>query len=279
MRHIIVTGANKGLGYGIVKNLALQSKTPTKIYLTARDQDKGKAALRSVISETQNKLGEGISVAFHQLDITVDDSIKNFVQFLKSSYGNQCVDVLINNAGYATKGPHFDGKVAESTLGCNYFGTVKLTEEILGLMKQEGRIIFLSGILGKLKNVPKHMQDIYSSDTLDMQQLNEIQKDFVDSAFKGLCEQKGYPKQAYAVSKVGITAYARVLARRFANDPRHLFFGAVDPGWVKTDMGGSSAPLSVDQGVQTPVHLANAEIDSLSKYNGMFFSRKAVAKW
>ncbi|KAK7065897.1 NADH-cytochrome b5 reductase [Halocaridina rubra] len=90
--HHQVTGANKGIGFGIVQELC--SKFDGVVYLTARDEDRGLAAVDEL-----KKMG--LSARFHQLDIDCKESILKFSEYLKKTYGG--LDVLVNNAGMAFK--------------------------------------------------------------------------------------------------------------------------------------------------------------------------------
>ena len=128
-----VTGANKGIGLAIgilsvsfyfwakltkgkVRNIALRysgsalNDGPLLIYLTARDQGRGEAALQ--LLQTDGKLkrakalaqdGGSTHVKYHQLDISDKASISSFCDFLKSEHP-EGIDVMVNNAGVALNG-------------------------------------------------------------------------------------------------------------------------------------------------------------------------------
>ncbi len=111
-----VTGANKGIGLAIVRNLALQypksafNNGPLLIYLTARDKSRGEAALESIHNDAQlekaNALAQNgglATVRFRQLDISERGSIEEYAGFLKSEHP-EGVDAVINNAGIAGSG-------------------------------------------------------------------------------------------------------------------------------------------------------------------------------
>ena len=59
-----------------------------------------------------------------------------------------------------------------------------------------------------------------------------------------------------SVSKIALNALVRVMARELAGDARGILVNSADPGWVRTRMGGRSAPSSVEDGAKTPVYLA-----------------------
>ncbi|GFX03398.1 carbonyl reductase 3 [Trichonephila clavipes] len=86
-RVAVVTGSNKGIGFAIVR--ALCPKFDGDVILTARDEERGKAAVEKLKTE-------GLNPKFHLLDISDENSIKTLASFLKKEYGG--LDVLVNNA-------------------------------------------------------------------------------------------------------------------------------------------------------------------------------------
>lgn len=87
-----VTGGNKGIGYAIVKGLC--EKYKGKVYLTSRDEGRGKAAVASLKAL-------GLNPSFYQLDIDDQSSVDKFRDYIKENYSS--IDVLINNAAIAFK--------------------------------------------------------------------------------------------------------------------------------------------------------------------------------
>ena len=86
-RIAVVTGANRGIGLEICRQLA---DAGLCVVLTSRDESKGKAALDGLGKSDQE-------LCFHQLDVTNDDSVKTLAAYLKTEFGR--LDVLVNNAG------------------------------------------------------------------------------------------------------------------------------------------------------------------------------------
>jgi len=79
---------------------------------------------------------------------------------------------------------------------------------------------------------------------------------------------------AYSISKAALNAFTRLLAATYRG--QGVLANAVDPGWVRTDMGGPSAPRSVEQGVDTTVWLATLPDDGPT---GGFFRDKRAIDW
>jgi NAD(P)-dependent dehydrogenase (short-subunit alcohol dehydrogenase family) len=78
---------------------------------------------------------------------------------------------------------------------------------------------------------------------------------------------------AYSMSKAAVNAFTRILASTY--DGRGVLVNSVDPGWVRTDMGGPSAPRSVEEGADTIVWLATLPDDGPT--GGFFRDRRRIA--
>jgi NAD(P)-dependent dehydrogenase (short-subunit alcohol dehydrogenase family) len=220
----IVTGANRGIGEAIAASLAKKGL-------------------------------EVIGTDRKMLDVSDDASIDRFVASLDRARG---VDVLVNNAGVALDG--FDADVVRQTLRVNLVGAMHLTDRLLPFFRPEARIVMLSSGMGELSVIPsKTLRERFASPSLDRQGLLAITDEFLAAVASGRRDLGGFPRSAYSVSKVALNAYVRILARELASDPRHLAVNAACPGWVRTQMGGRSAPRSVEQGAKTPVFLSLLE--------------------
>ena len=92
-----VTGANRGLGFGIVQLLAkhLTRASGWHVYLTARNEQRGLQAVQQLRDKS-------LSVNFHQLDVTNAESRHNLFDYIKKNYPNG-MNVLVNNAGIVTE--------------------------------------------------------------------------------------------------------------------------------------------------------------------------------
>src|SRR5947209_3296014 len=88
---IVVTGGNRGIGLEMVRQLAARG---AQVVLTARKPEAGAEAVAKLASES-------LSVQFHPLDVTSEESVVALKQFVESSFGR--LDVLINNAGIFLK--------------------------------------------------------------------------------------------------------------------------------------------------------------------------------
>lgn len=208
--NILVTGANKGIGLEICRQLA---KAGHHVILSARSAERGEAAVKALAAD-------GLKVDFLLLDTSNEDSILRAARELKQRI--KALNVLINNAAILDKwlGTILDSKAADlrDTFITNALGPVLLTQALLPLLEagKPARVINVSSQLGSVSK----MGD-------------------------------GWP--GYGISKAALNAATRKLAQ--ALQPRGISVNAASPGWVKTEMGGDEAPLSVEQGARNIIRL------------------------
>ena len=255
---VVVTGANRGIGLETCRQLAAHG---LHVVLTGRDE----AQTRRAADELG---GNGSDVATHQLDVTDERSIAALADHLKRDHGQ--IDALVNNAGVALEG--FTTEVARRTIDANCIGPMNLTDRLLPLINPQGRIVMVSSRMGQLSCVSSALQEAFMDPGLTREALVELMDTFVKDVESGQYEKQGWPDSAYRVSKVGLNAYTRILARELADTRIRL--NAVCPGWVRTDMGGANAALSVEEGADTPVWAALLPEDGPT--GGFFRERKSV---
>jgi NAD(P)-dependent dehydrogenase (short-subunit alcohol dehydrogenase family) len=147
------------------------------------------------------------------------------------------MDAVIHNAGIYTavsRGPTPDGHAL--ILAVNTLAPFTLT----ALIDRPGRLIYLSSGL--------HRGGEGSLSDLDWTQ------------------RSWDPARAYAESKLHVVALAFLLARRWPD----VLSNAVDPGWVRTRMGGAGAPVDIDTGQRTQSWLA-VSTDSEALVSGLYW--------
>lgn len=183
---------------------------------------------------------QGLDVLFHQLDPTDASSIKDLARFLEEEFGK--LDVLVNNAGVLLPEDNaaidVDLDTVRKTLEINVVAVLALSQAMIPLMRKNG---------GKIINISSTMACLSEMDG-------------------------GYP--AYRISKTALNAITRVLAAELAGSKIQV--NSMSPGWVRTDMGGASAPLSVEQGADTVTWLATLPDDGPT---GGFFRERKVIPW
>ena len=236
----LVTGANKGIGLETARQLAERGIT---VLLTARDSAKGEAAAASLKEE-------GLDVRFLALDVTDSASLAAAVQAVEAEFGK--LDILVNNAGIGT----FDRPATAEdldhwrwTFETNVFGLVATTQAFLPLLKKSeaGRVVQLSSILGSLDQATNPESPVYGA--------------------------TGYAA-SYGASKAAVNMYTVQLARELAGTP--IKVNAAHPGWVKTELGGDAAPMSIPEGAETGVWLATLPADGPT---GGYFHKQSALPW
>jgi carbonyl reductase 1 len=222
-RVAIVTGANRGLGAEIARQLGTRG---VRVVRTSRERLPG----------------------FEWLDVTSPDQ----AAALSARLGS--VDVLVNNAGVSLDG--FDDDVARRTLDVNLLGAWSVTDAVLPRMRPGGRIVMISSGMGRISAVQGPLRQRLLDPGLTRDELHSLASSFVADVASGTHASHGWPSNAYSVSKILLNALVRVLARELADDPRGILVNAENPGWVRTRMGGPSAPGTVQEGARTAVWLA-----------------------
>ncbi len=233
----LVTGANRGLGREIVRQLAARG---VRAVLAARDIEKGLAAAAQLKAQ-------GLDVAAFALDVTSAESIAACVLKIEKDFG--AIDILVNNAAILIDGPSgFDASAFDltpetlrATFETNLIGPLALIRAVAPGMRQRGygRVVNVSSSAGQL-------------------------------AHMGM----GFP--AYRMSKTALNALTCIAAAEFARGGAEVKVNAVDPGWVRTGMGGPEAERSVEQGAETAVWLATLPSDGPT---GGFFRDKKLIAW
>lgn len=245
----LVTGGNKGIGLSIVKFLC--QKFDGIVYLTARDEGRGKAA----VAELERMK---LRPKFHQLDIDDLTSVQTFKSYIKETHGG--LDVLVNNAGIAYKvsstAPF--GEQAENTIKTNYFGTLRVCNELFPLLRPHARVVNVSSLCGMLNKIKgEELKKKLNSPDITVDELTALMNQFVQDAKNNVHIEKGWGSSAYNVSKVGVTVLTFIQQRAFENDPREdIVVNCVHPGYVDTDMTSHKGPLTPDQGADAPTYLA-----------------------
>ena len=237
-RIAVVTGANRGIGEAIARELAARG---LHVIATSRE---------GRLERTRGPEQDKAAAEPFQLDVTRPETIEALAERLSAGG----FDVLVNNAGVALEG--FNAEVARSTIDANFHGAMRTTDRLLPLMRAGGRVVMVSSGLGELACLSPALRERFEDPGLDRDALVSLVESFVRDVAVGTHANSGWPSSAYRVSKVGMNAFVRVLTRELASDARRILVNAANPGWVRTRMGGSSAPCSPEDGARTPVWLA-----------------------
>ena len=137
-RVALVTGANRGIGFEIVRQLGQRGLA---VVLSARDEKRGVMAARRLV-------GEGLEVSFECLDVGDSDSVARAVGRIDERFGR--LDALVNNAAVSIdpgeKLLEADFAGIQTTIDTNLYGPLRLVREVVPIMLKNGygRIVNVS---------------------------------------------------------------------------------------------------------------------------------------
>lgn len=239
MKTVLITGANKGIGFETTKQLA---QLGYYVYMGSRDKSRGIEAVEKLKMRGIN------NVDYIGIDVTNMNSIKSARQEL----GNKInvLDILINNAGIAGEQPQnaSSGKIdnLRKVFDTNFFGAVQTTQQFIDLLKKsnEPRIINVSSELGSLaihSNTQNPNYAIYD---------------------------------AYSCSKAALNAFTVMLANEFKDT--NFKINSVTPGYTATDLNQNKGTQSVEQGVKAIVKYATVDNDGPT---GRYFKEAGEIDW
>lgn len=261
-RIAVVTGANRGLGRETCRQLG---RLGLQVVLTGRDREMCERAAKKLKAL-------GLDVIPEHLDVTQEQSIALFAEHLHTA--GKPIHTLVNNAGVSLDG--FGLEVAQRTLAVNFFGAMNVTMALLPSMAEQGNIVMVSSGHGELSCLGPELRSKFEDAALTRAGLTELMDSFVRDVENSQYVARGWPGSAYAVSKVGLNAFARVLARDPEAMRKGLHVNVACPGWVRTDMGGPNAPRGVDEGADTIVWAATLPPEGPT---GGFFRDRQQIPW
>ncbi|XP_023949739.1 C-factor [Bicyclus anynana] len=216
MKSVLITGANRGLGLGMVKYLTKHNKAEN-IFATCR----------TTSEELQNIAQAHKTLHIFNLDVTNSENYVNLSSLISKVMGSQGLNLLINNAGVTTKFTKLSLVKTEQlleNLTVNTIAPIMLTKALVPLLKQAAE-------LNQDKPVSANRAAVINMSSI----LGSIAQN----------DQGGfYP---YRCSKAALNAATKSMSIDLKKD--QILVASMHPGWVKTDMGGKNATLDVETSV------------------------------
>lgn len=235
----LVTGANKGIGLEISRQLA---QAGIRVMLGARDSYRGQQATAILASD-------GLDVEAMTIDLNNETTIVEAVDTIKSRYGR--LDILVNNAGIvdAEDGPPSVGSIiaVRRLMETNFIGTLAVTQAMLPLLRQSqaGRIVNLATTLGSLSINADPTSPYYEARLI------------------------GYNASKAALNMLTVQLAAELKGTQIA-------VNSVAPGYVKTDLTGWNGIITAEEGARLPVEYALLNNNVIS---GRFVEPAGNAPW
>jgi NAD(P)-dependent dehydrogenase (short-subunit alcohol dehydrogenase family) len=230
VRTALITGANKGIGYEVARQLAANG---FHVFVGARNRKAGRKAADEIATQ-------GRTATFLEMDVSDNISVTAAARELGKSVDH--LDVLVNNAGIIADGDNAiletTDELLRETLETNTLGALRVTRAFAPLLAKSKapRVVNVSSGGGQLTGGA----DGWSP--------------------------------AYCISKTALNAVTSQLATALPK----FAVNSVCPGWVRTEMGGSNATRSVEEGADTIVWLAS---EASQKLTGKFLRDRKEIPW
>lgn len=269
-RHVLVTGANTGIGYCAAEALGMRGAT---VHLLCRNRERGEAAKTKLEQRLAERTETSVPkedacspqgrVLLHVVDVSETQSIRHFVREY-ADRGFPAPSVLVHNAGAMTSPWAATREGVEVNFATNVLGPVLLTDLLLPSMiqdeKRDHRVIFVSSA-GMLTE---------RLETEDLEWRDRARFD----ATRQYAKNK---RQQIAI----VEHYARTVS------PERVLFMACHPGWVETPLVRQAMPgfyarmreglRTPEQGADTIVWLSCVDRGRLQS-GGFYFDRAPAAK-
>lgn len=238
-RIALVTGANKGIGLEIARQLA---QAGVIVIIGARDPARAKVAVEDLSSQA-------LTAQSVLIDLDDHESIVGAAETIRAEHGK--LDILVNNAGIvdAEDGPPSTSSpdAARRIMNTNFIGTLAVTQAMLPLLRQSeaARIVNLSSSLGSLTMNGEPTSPYYSARLI-----------------------------GYNASKAALNMLTVQLSEELRDTPHVV--NSVSPGYVKTDLTGQGGFLTPEEGARVPVEYALLGAGAVS---GRFVEASGETPW
>jgi NAD(P)-dependent dehydrogenase (short-subunit alcohol dehydrogenase family) len=240
MKNVLITGANKGIGFETAKQLA---QLGYFIFLGCRDIKKGTDAVNSL-----NEFGL-TNVEALEIDIADIFSVKKARSILEAKI--ESLDVLINNAGIAGEQPQnisaCSMELLRKVFDTNYFGAIQTTQQFLNLLMKSSEPVII--------NVSSESGSVFMQTSPG----RNPNWDFYN---------------VYGSSKIAVNSFTIMLSNELRNTKFRV--NSVTPGYTATDLNDFKGTKSVQEGVKPIVRL----VTSNSEYvTGEFLKEGGIVPW
>ncbi|MCP4384440.1 MAG: SDR family NAD(P)-dependent oxidoreductase [Hyphomicrobiales bacterium] len=227
MRRILVTGANKGIGFAIAERI-LEEAEDTSVFLGSRDPDRGEAAaerLRQAWADGNDR------VQVVEVDVASDESVDRAAHKVRDACGSDQLYGIVNNAGIGLGSNNL-----RSVLNVNARGIQRICSAFIPLLADGGRIVNVTSAAGPnfVSTCSPEQRAFLTRPDVTWSEIDAMMNECVaiagdTEAFSSRGLGDGSP---YGLSKALANAYTLHLARECPQ----FIINACTPGFIATDM-------------------------------------------
>jgi len=240
MKNVLITGANKGIGFETARQMAGLGYF---VYLGSRDKQKGLEAVDKL------KAAGFTNVAYIAIDVADSTSVRQARAALESRI--DALDILINNAGISGEQPQTfsGGDMANlrNLFEINFFGAVQTTQEFMPLLKKSALPVIIN-VSSEVGSLTLHSREDRSANW---------------ALFS-----------AYGSTKTALNAFTRMLANELKDTPFRV--NSVTPGYTATDLNQHQGFRTVEEGAEPIVRVATQTDETVT---GKFYSDGGEVPW
>jgi NAD(P)-dependent dehydrogenase (short-subunit alcohol dehydrogenase family) len=242
----IISGGSRGLGFETARGLAAQG---FDLALIAKDEARLKGARESLLTEFSPAHPQ-LTITTHAADLEDQSQARKIAEAINASLPVAQVLVLAHGvmSEKMSKTLRTTDEEWNRVMAINLNSVFTLVNAIAPAMAEarNGRVIIYSACLGRMSG---------------------------PGNAGGLAP--------YRISKAGVNALVRNLAHETGMGARGFYVDAMCPNHSRTDMGGADAPRSAEEGAETAIWLATADIAERGSENitGLLWEDRQVVPW
>ena len=279
-KFILVTGANKGIGYAITKKV-LQHDPASTVFLGSRSATRGQEAKKTLVKE-ESSWEKRIIVT--QLDVTEEASVAQAQKQIQDTIGQKKLYGIVNNAGIAM-GP------LQQILDVNVYGVHNVCSKFIPLLHPtDGRIVVISSAAGPsfVSRCSSQRKAFLIDPNVEWTDIDTFMKECLNitGGAKEFASRGLGNGSSYHLSKACVNAYTLHLARTYPQ----IKTNACTPGFIETDLTRPMAKFSgktpqemgmlpAEKGTISAMHLLFDSLEGNGRYYGSDAIRSPLDKY